>query len=433
VLSAGSRLLWGVANAVPVLNAGLDDSLTALFASSPQVRADPFPLWNRLREQAPVHTYRHEMVVVCRYHDVKRVLQDSSDRYRVDVGNTATADALAALSPEVREACWQFHDFVNLFIIRRWGPDHARLRRVTHRLLAATPLDKLRASIQRHADELLDPLVEQETSDMMKLAYPLPAMLIVELLGCPQEDRAQLLAWLAAIRPQLDRFEPATVQDAMQAIRNFREYVHELAAAHRRRPEGSSLIAAVVRDQDGDGLSDEELVALFVLLLFGGHETTTNLVSLGLLELLRHPEQWRLLCREPSLLDNAIDELLRWVTPVHWTSRMVARDHEVAGVPVSEGQWLGLSLAAANRDPRAFADPDTLDITRPDASLNLAFGFGPKFCLGAAMARLEARVVFSTLFTRFPGMQLAAEALTFTGSVFLRRPTHLPVRLRPER
>jgi cytochrome P450 len=192
-------------------------------------------------------------------------------------------------------------------------------------------------------------------------------------------------------------------------------------------------VTALMQAQEGDRLADQELTAMFVVLLFAGHETTTNLIGIGLVELLRHRDQWERLCADPSLAASATEELLRWVTPVQWLGRVVTEPFELEGVRLERGQSVFPILAAANRDPEAFADPNRLDITRPDARNHLALGFGPHFCIGNALARLEGTVAFGTLARRFPELELAEDELGWRGNAMLRGLTALPVRLGRER
>ncbi len=179
--------------------------------------------------------------------------------------------------------------------------------------------------------------------------------------------------------------------------------------------------------EGSERLSGEEMTANFVVLLFAGHETTTNLIALGLRELLLDREQWQRLVDDPTMIRGAVEELLRWVSPVQWISRVAALDQEIAGVEVARGDAVHLVLGAANRDPAVFADPETLDVGRADANEHLALGFGPHFCLGNALARLEARIALEALVRRFPDIDLAGEPESWTGAAMLRTITDLPV------
>jgi cytochrome P450 len=216
--------------------------------------------------------------------------------------------------------------------------------------------------------------------------------------------------------------------DAHAAMAEFRHYVEDVVLPERRRRPGTDLVSALMQAHEGERLADQELTAMFVVLLFAGHETTTNLIGNGLVELMRHRDQWELLCADPSLAGNATEELLRWVTPVQWLGRVAMQPFDIDGVRVDAGQTVFPILAAANRDPAAFDEPERLDITRADAKNHLALGFGPHFCIGNALARLEGTIAFSTLAKRFPDIELAEEDLSWRGNAMLRGLSALPMR-----
>jgi hypothetical protein len=198
---------------------------------------------------------------------------------------------------------------------------------------------------------------------------------------------------------------------------------------HRARPEATDLIRMLIGAEQEERVTEEELAALFVQLLFAGHETTSTLISVGLLGLLRAPEQWRALVEDPSLIPNAIEELLRIVSPAQFVSRLTTEDMELGGTAIAADTAVLLVLAGANRDPTVFADPDVIDVRRVAARHNLTFAVGPHFCLGAALARLEARVVLKTITVRYPKLELAGDDMTWHGGAMLRRLSHLPLRL----
>jgi cytochrome P450 len=203
----------------------------------------------------------------------------------------------------------------------------------------------------------------------------------------------------------------------------------DIIAAHRRNRGSSALVAALLDASEGDRLADDELAAMFVVLLFAGHETTTNLLGTGLLELLRHPDQWALLREDPELVPSAVEELLRWVAPIQWLARVVTQDTELGGERVGEGETVVAVLACANRDPEVFDRPQQLDVTRSDSREHLSLGFGPHFCLGASLTRLEGAVVFETLRSRFPKVELAGDTFDWRGSSMFRGLSGLPVAL----
>jgi cytochrome P450 len=217
--------------------------------------------------------------------------------------------------------------------------------------------------------------------------------------------------------------------EAHAAMRDFRAYVDAMLDDHRRNPSASDLVGALIDAEQGERLTADELAGMFFVLLFAGHETTTSLIGTGMLELLRHRDQWEKLCADPSLAPATTEELLRWVTPVQWTTRVTNVEVEVAGTCIPPETTVFPMIASANRDPTVFAEPETLDITREDSGQHLALGFGSHFCLGAALARLEGTIAYRTLATRFPNIELASDSFAYGGNAMLRRPATLPVRL----
>jgi cytochrome P450 len=405
----------------------LDEELRALLASDPRAMADPYPAWNELRERGRVQVVADE-VFVTRYADVRQLLLDNSERYTKSMDQSTTARAFVARSrPEVREAFREYYDFINQWMVRADGEDHARLRRIAHRAFTPQRIATLKESIQRYTDELLEPIAGEREPDIMVLAYRLPLMVVVDLLGCPPADRERIHEWSMKIGTHLNRDDEQTLLAAVGAIRAFEAYVNDVIADRRRLGSGTDLVSALLDAESEERLTQSELAAMFVLLLFAGHETTTNLIGHGLHALLREREQWRRLCAGPGSAAGATEELLRFVSPVQWVTRVAAQDHELLGVRVRRGQCVAAALAAANRDPRMFEAPDELDIGRQDSRHHLALGFGPRFCLGAALARLEGQIAFETLARRFPDMQLAEVEHSYTSNAVLRRLTALPV------
>ena len=272
-------------------------------------------------------------------------------------------------------------------------------------------------------DRLLEPLPTDEPIDFIdKVAFRLPLLVVADLLGVPHEDAETIHGWSIALGASTGATVGEPFLAAHDALEEFRRYVDLLIERSRERP-GTDLVSLLL----GADLTHDELAALFVQILFAGHETTTTLISAGLVELLRAPDQWRALGSEPALAPNAVEELLRLVSPSQFVSRLALADAEFGDTQVAAGTTVLAVLAAANRDPEVFADPDTLDLRRPDLAKQLAFGFGPHFCLGGSLARLEARVVFEELSRRYPDASLAGDELEWTGGAMLRRLVDLPV------
>ncbi|MFC5822971.1 cytochrome P450 [Nonomuraea insulae] len=300
-------------------------------------------------------------------------------------------------------------------------PDHTRLRALVSRAFTPRMLERLRARIEAITAELIAALPE-ETDLVSGLAYPLPVMVISEMLGVPPEDHDRFRGWSEILARGLD---PMLTEDHMsetgRAGREFRDYFRELAAIRRERP-GEDLLSALTQVRE---LSEPELLATCVLLLVAGHETTVNLIANGVLNLARHG----LLRHASERPKHVVEEVLRYDPPVHLTTRVALEDTELGGVPLPKGTEVMVLIGAANRDPAVFPDPDRFDVTR-EPSRHLAFGLGIHFCLGATLARMEGEIVLSALATAAPGLELADAAPPYKENVVLRGLATLPVRLR---
>jgi cytochrome P450 len=253
-------------------------------------------------------------------------------------------------------------------------------------------------------------------------------MIIADLLGVPPADREQIHRWSDTIGRNRGGTEPGPLMDAHAAMLEFHAYVEAMLVEHRGRPVGG-LVSSLVDAEQQESLTAKELAVMFQMLLFAGHETTTNLIGSGLLALLSNPCEWRALHAHPELVPNAVEELLRYVTPVQHSSRVALVDVEIAGTAIRAGTTVRLLTAAANRDPEVFVDPDRLDVRRENARDHLALGFGLHFCLGASLARLEGALALGRIAERFPELELATDDLHWTGSATLRRLESLPVSL----
>ena len=411
----------------------LDDELALVFASDPVTMANPHPLWQRLRERHRVYRHEHTLLLT-RYADIKELHRDSVHGSRRGFFEGSRAEAIRrALPPDAQDAFDRVAAFQGLQVSRSEGETHERLRRIAHRAFTPRRIADMRATIQGYCDELLDPLAGRDQCDLMPFAYRFPLMVISDILAVPDEEgRDEIRSWGNRIARHLGSTDPALVIDAHHAIEEFRVYVGGVIARHREDPAaGSDLVAALLGAENEERLSEDELAAMFVVLLFAGHETTTNLISIGLVELLRRPDQWELLCADRRLVPGAVEELLRWVTPVQWEQRLVVDDVEIGGTILERGQTVFTMLAGANRDPDVFEHADELDVEREDARQHLSFGFGPHFCLGASLARMEGEIAFIELTRRFPKIALAVDpdALVFQGSAMMRQLRELPVHL----
>jgi cytochrome P450 len=405
-----------------------DSRLGALLASRPEAMADPYPIWRELRESAPVA--RHGAIVLVSSHaEVKRLARDKvsfSNRGGID-GSLFEANR-ARLDPEQQRAQSDIAQFESLYVSRSDGEQHDRLRKVCARAFTPRRIVHMEEELTAFTAALLDGLPAEEPIDFReRFAYRLPMLAISEMLGVDADHQEAIVAWSNKLARNRGGDQPDAVMDAFDAMSEFRDYVENSLIPARRDDPGTDLVSALMEAEGDERLSGEEMSANFVVLLFAGHETTTNLIALGLRELLRDGEQWARIREEPALIRGAVEELLRWVSPVQWIARVSTVDQEIGGVEVARGDAVHLVLAAANRDPEAFVDPETFDVTRADASEHLALGFGPHFCLGNALARLEARIALEALVRRYPDIRLAGEPRSWTGAAMLRTLTDLPV------
>ncbi|WIV57075.1 cytochrome P450 family protein [Amycolatopsis nalaikhensis] len=305
-------------------------------------------------------------------------------------------------------------------------PDHTRLRKLVNKAFTARTVARLRPRVEEITAELLDGLAGRERADLLaSFAAPLPITVICELLGVRAADRTEFSEWSKTL---LSSSTPEAMQAAAQ---NMFAYLTDLIAQKRTEPAEDLLSDLVHASDDGDSLSEAELVSMAFLLLVAGHETTVNLIANGVLALLREPEQLALLRSDPSLLPNAVEEFLRFDGPIHLaTLRFTAEPVEVGGVTIPEGEFVLVSLLGANRDEERYPEPDRLDITRA-AGGHLAFGHGIHYCVGAPLARLEAEIALGGLLARFPGLALDAkpDELVYRPSSLVHGLEALPVRL----
>jgi cytochrome P450 len=412
----------------------LEEALRLIITSQPQGLIDPFPVWQRLLTEDPVHQHG-PLVLVASHRHVKSLIRDNGRLSNATMLAGTRAEAIMrSLSDEQRAAHLEISDFESLYLSRSDGDQHRRLRTIAHAAFTPRRIIAMESAVQRYTDQLISESMTGEVVDLMpKLAYQLPLMVIVDMLGVPDRDRESIHNWSNRLGRNRGGDDPAALMDAHAAMAEFRHYVEDVVVPERRRRPGTDLVSALMQAHEGDRLADQELTAMFVILLFAGHETTTNLIGNGLVELLRHRDQWEALCADTSLIPNAVEELLRWVTPVQWLGRVATEPFELDGVHIETGQTVFPILAAANRDPEAFDAPEHLDVTRRDAKNHLALGFGPHFCIGNALARLEGAVAFRTLATRFPDVQLATDDLHWRGNAMLRGLSALPVVLGDER
>ena len=387
-----------------------------------------------MREESPVHRFGR-YVYLTRYADIHAALKDTR-RFSKVPAPTRVEQVVAELPPAEAAGFREVLDYEAAQMNRKDDPDHARLRRIAHRAFTPRWVASMEATIQRLTDELLDAAAAAAAGGEVDLidtfAYPLPLLVIFAMLGVPRHHQQDVRAWSATIEefrdqevPDLDRLAAA-----VEAYRSFRSMVQELVDLHRAEGRSAELFGTLVDAVGPGGMSKDELVSMFVLLLFAGHVTTTNLVANGVLALMRNPRAaWERLCAEPDLAEAVVEEALRYDAPVQFNPRTARTDLELHGTRVEAGETVRLVFGSANRDEAEFGDPDRFDVGRENNARHLAFGFGPYFCLGSALARLEGQVAFATLARRFPGLELAAERFEWRPTGNLRGVAALPVRL----
>ena len=432
--------MHGVATvSAPTTSTVRDEEITAFFAADPATIAWPYPMYDRWREGTGVVRWESGPATVVTHHaDVKAVMAGTypilQNAYRF--GELAEG-TISRLPLHQHEVFFKVLDFEGLFMSRNEGEEHARLRRIAARYFTARRIELLRESVQAHVDELVDDMLRKVAdggvADVKKdLANKLPVRVIVDMLGVPQSDRELIWEWSEAVG-RLFSLDERSLREADEAIDAFREYVGRTVQRFRDTGEGPDLARVMLEQHDNEALTEDELVAMYLLILFGGSETTTNLLGNGFLALQRHRDQWDLLREDPSLVRGSIDELIRYDSPHHYLPRVAAEDFELHGTKVSAGQTVIVVMGAANRDEAVFADPDRLDVTRSNKLDHLSFAFGAHYCIGAALARLEGDVVFSTLVRRFPDARLLDDDPAYAGSAMLRAIQSLPTDLGRDR
>lgn len=388
----------------------------------PEVLANPYPLFQQLREEDPVHwdPFLHAWVVT-RYADVLEVLHTfSADR-------TPTPEQLAAMGLEHLSPIAQLMVKQMLFMD---ASAHARLRGLASVAFTPARVNDLKSHIQKIVNDLLDAVQNQGQMDVMTdLAEPLPAIVTAEMLGVPVSDRHKLKTWSANFAEMLGNFQhnPERAQLMLQTVDEMTGYFRDAVREIKQHPREGLIHSLLSAEIDGDHLAEEEVVANTIVTMVGGQETTTNLIGNGVLTLLRNPEQMERLKSDLSLIPDAVEEMLRYESPSQHTARLAPSDRILGGKHISKRQAVIAVMAAANRDPERFPDPDRFDIKRKD-NRHLAFGYAAHFCFGAPLARAEGQIVFETLLGRMPKLRLEPQKLVWRTNLGLRGLTSLKVR-----
>lgn len=387
----------------------------------PGFTEDPYPHYQRMRDTDPVHEHPLGFWLVTRYDDVAALL-----RANLSVENRNLAGGMVA---DQYDELRRTGGALGLSMLDRDPPDHTRLRRLVTKVFTPKAVAALEPKVTALVDTALDRIAEERTVDLIEaLAFPLPFTVISEMLGTPPTDHVRLRELSGTLVRSL---EVVTDEEVLRAIAaaevELNALMREIIAWKRDNPADDLLTALIAAEHDGDQLTDDELVAQVLLLYVAGHETTVNLIGNGVRALLRHPDQLALLRARPDLAANAVEELLRYDSPVQQSRRITLAPHTIGGREIPAGRFVIAGLASANRDDRHFGpDADELHIDREDARTQVSFGAGPHHCLGAALARLEGRVAISSLTTRFPNLSLAGE-IEWNGRLNLRGAAKLPI------
>lgn len=390
----------------------------------PEVRADPYPFYRQLRERAPVFDTGQDLWLVTSYRHCHALLRDrrcskdlhtmaNYERNMEQAGRTAPIRALL-------EQLMSFSD----------PPDHTRLRGLVQRAFSPRMVESLRGRVEQIAEELLDEAVRDGELELISgFAWLFPLVVVAEMLGVPLEDRDRFREWSRDLAPSFELvLPPGAAERAERATEEFTAYFHRLVEERAREPRGDLLTALVEVEEQGERLSARELVVNLILIVGAGHETVMNLIGNGTLALLRNPDQMERLRREPAIMDDAVEELLRYESPVQMTTRFPNAPIEIAGQTIPAGTRVAVILAAGNRDPERFPDPDRLDLTRGDHQ-HLAFGGGIHYCLGNALARIEAATAFRAMLKRFPSLELATDTPRYRDTILLRGLVELPIKV----
>jgi pimeloyl-[acyl-carrier protein] synthase len=391
----------------------------------PDVLANPYPLFHRLRTEDPVHwdPFLHTWVVT-RYTDVLEVL------HRFSADRTHAPEKLKSMGLSQMSPIAQLMVKQMLFMD---APAHTRLRSLAAYAFGPARVAVLRTHIREIVNRLLDAVLQKGQLDVITdLGDPLPAIVTAEMLGVPEEDRHQLKAWSADFAEMLGNFQhnPEHAPRMVRTVQDMTSYFRDTIRRMKNIPQEGLVHSLMTAEVDGDRLTEEEVVANSIVTMVGGLETTTNLIGNGVLSLLRNPGEMQRLKEDPSQVPSAVEEMLRYESPSQHTGRIAPDDVELGGKLIRKGQAVMAVMAAANRDPERFPEPDRFDITRKD-NRHLAFGYAAHFCFGAALARVEGQEVFEAIIRRFDSMELLPGTLTWRNNLGLRGMISLPVKFQP--
>jgi cytochrome P450 len=405
--------------------AASDDQLSLSNLLQPEIRADPYPLYHKIQSEDPVHwDAPMGFWVITRYDDVMSTLHDR--RFSKAAGLTTAMNRLPETELEKAKSLYRAFSKQMLFAD---PPYHTHLRGLVNKAFTPRVVEQMQPHIQQIAYGLLDAVQDRHRMDVIRdFAYPLPMTVIIEMLGLPTTDSAQLKQWSDEFAASFGivRRSPAVMQQATIGLGEFTDYLWSRYDDLEANPKDDLLSALVAAVEQGNRLDNEEWVANVLIVLVGGHETTTNLIGNGLLALLHHPEQMEELRADPALIHPAIEEMLRYDTPVQIVWRVATEDVEIGGKQIRTGQLVNLIIGAANRDPAQFDAPDRFDIHRPEHR-HVSFGLGIHFCLGSPLGRLDGQIALATLLQRLPNLKLESDTFEWQEAPTFRGVKSLPV------
>ena len=397
---------------------------------SPEFLANPYPIFDQMRSNDPIYwSAENSYWILTRYADIASLIQNEN------LSSNRIGAHARRMPDEAKEHFRPFFTAVSSWMLMIDPPDHTRLRGLVSKAFTPRVVENMRELVQELVDDMLAAVTDRGRMDVMTdLANPLPATVIAELLGVPATEQRQFKAWSDDIALALSGIDIASTKDerfalyelAQKSFLALSDYFMERVVELRRNPRENLLSALAQAEEQGDRLTEDELFANCVLLMIAGHETTTNLIGNGILALLQNPGQREALRSNPDLIVSAVEELLRYDSPVQKMGRIALADIHVAGKQIKKGELVCFSFAAANRDPEQFESPKQLDITRKP-NRHLAFGHGLHYCVGAALARLEGQIAVNSVLRSLPKIQLAHETLEWYRNFTLRGLKSLPV------
>ncbi|KAB7705298.1 cytochrome P450 [Bacillus aerolatus] len=397
----------------------LEGLKTTLFSlSSPEFLSNPYPIYDKLRSNHPVYkanSFKYPGWYVTGYEETAAILKDTKFKNRIPLPQTSKKyEHLKTIQSDM--------------MLFKNQHDHKRLRMLVSKVFTPNVVEGYRPYIEETVNELLNQVQDKKRMDIVAdFAFPLASLIIAKILGVPAEERHQFREWTVSLIQTIDFTRSReTLANGNDTTKMLLIYFKELINKRKQTPQNDLISTLILEEQQGDKLTDEELLATCILLVIAGHETTVNLISNAVLSLLNYPEQLMMLKENTLLIERAVEEFLRYESPTQLTARIASEDTEMNGITIKKGEQVYILLGAANRDPKKFINPNVLDITR-NPNPHLAFGYGIHFCLGSSLARLEAQIAIQTLLRRMGNLQMATPDLQWRKLIGFRALKELPI------